>query len=58
MDIFARFEPVGLLDRATRQALPQPVLPPGASRPLPEGVQAFLRRQPSVPPSLRWHGVE
>lgn len=58
MDIFARFEQVGLLDRATGQALHQAVIAPGASRPLHEGLQVFLGRKPSVQPYLRWHGVE
>lgn len=56
-DLFSRFEAAGLLDRATGRALQQTLFAPGASRPLREGIEAFLGRQASHAPYLRWHGL-
>lgn len=56
-DLFTRFETNGLLDRATGQALAQALFEPGASRPLREGLEAFLGRAPSHAPYLSWHGL-
>ncbi|MCE5992067.1 M3 family metallopeptidase [Pseudomonas sp. KCA11] len=57
-DLFTRFEAQGLLDRATGRALQETLLAPGASRPLREGIELFLGRQPSQLPYLRWHGLK
>lgn len=56
-DLFTRFEAQGLLDRGTGRALQEALFAPGASRPLREGIEAFLGRAPSHLPYLRWHGV-
>ncbi|MNO83766.1 Oligopeptidase A [compost metagenome] len=56
-DLFTRFETKGLLDRATGRALQEALFAPGASRPLREGIEAFLGRQASHTPYLRWHGL-
>ena len=57
-DLFTRFEAQGLLNRATGRALQEALLAPGASRPLREGIEAFLGRQASHVPYLRWHGLK
>jgi len=56
-DLFSRFAPQGLLDRETGRALQEALFEPGASRPLLEGIQAFLGRTPSQAAYLRWHGL-
>ena len=56
-DLFTRFEAAGLLDRATGRALQEALFAPGASRPLREGIEAFLGRQVNHTPYLRWHGL-
>ena len=57
LDLFTRFESDGLLNRATGRALQQTLFEPGASRPLREGMEAFLGRPLSSHPYLRWHGL-
>lgn len=57
LDLFTRFEAAGLLDRATGRALQEALFAPGASRPLREGIEAFLGRPVSHAPYLRWHGL-
>lgn len=54
VDIFTRFEQAGLFDRALGQALFESLIAPGASRPLREGVKAFLGRDSSLNPYLQW----
>ncbi|MNM56478.1 Oligopeptidase A [compost metagenome] len=56
-DLFSRFEAQGLLDRATGRALHDALFAPGASRPLREGIEAFLGRAPSTAAYLSWHGL-
>ncbi|MNH10111.1 Oligopeptidase A [compost metagenome] len=56
-DLFSRFQASGLLDRATGRDLQMALLEPGASRPLLEGMHAFLGRAVSHEPFLRWHGL-
>lgn len=56
-DLFTRFEAAGLLDRATGRELEEALFAPGASRPLREGIEAFLGRAASHAPYLRWHGL-
>lgn len=56
-DLFTRFEAAGLLDRATGRELQEALFAPGASRPLREGIEAFLGRAASHAPYLRWHGL-
>lgn len=56
-DLFTRFEAAGLLDRATGRELQEALFAPGASRPLREGIEAFLGRAASHVPYLRWHGL-
>ena len=56
-DLFTRFEAQGLLDRETGRALQEALFQPGASRPLREGIEAFLGRMPSQAAYLRWHGL-
>lgn len=56
-DLFTRFQTHGLLDRATGLALQEALFEPGASRPLREGIEAFLKRLPSQAAYLRWHGL-
>ncbi len=57
-DLFTRFQAQGLLNRATGRALQEALFAPGASRPLREGIEAFLGRQASPVPYLRWHGLK
>jgi len=57
LDLFTRFESHGLLDRATGRALQETVFEPGASRPLREGMEAFMGRPLSSQSYLRWHGL-
>jgi len=57
LDLFTCFESRGLLDRATGKALEQALFAPGASRPLHEGIEAFLGRPASSQAYLRWHGL-
>lgn len=56
-DLFTRFEAAGLLHRATGRELQEALFAPGASRPLREGIEAFLGRAASHTPYLRWHGL-
>jgi len=56
-DLFTRFDAQGLLDRETGRALQEALFQPGASRPLREGIEAFLGRMPSQAAYLRWHGL-
>ncbi|MBA1191547.1 M3 family metallopeptidase [Pseudomonas entomophila] len=57
LDLFTRFESHGLWDRATGRALQETLFEPGASRPLREGMAAFLGRPPSSQAYVRWHGL-
>lgn len=57
-DLFTRFEAAGLLDRSTGRALQEALFAPGASRPLHEGIEAFLGRPASQSPYLSWHGLK
>ncbi|MFJ4383317.1 M3 family metallopeptidase [Pseudomonas sp. NPDC089408] len=57
-DLFTRFEAEGLLNRATGRALQDALFAPGASRPLREGIEAFLGRPASQAAYLRWHGLK
>jgi oligopeptidase A len=57
LDLFTRFEASGLLDRATGKALEQTLFAPGATRPLSEGIEAFLGRPARSQAYLRWHGL-
>ncbi|AJA13447.1 peptidase M3 [Pseudomonas putida JB] len=57
-DLFTRFEAEGLLNRATGRALQEALFAPGASRPLREGIEAFLGRQSNQAAYLRWHGLK
>ena len=57
-DLFTRFEAAGLLDRATGRALQEALFAPGASRPLREGIEAFLGRPARQLPYLSWHGLK
>ncbi|PVZ35064.1 M3 family metallopeptidase [Pseudomonas sp. CC120222-01a] len=57
LDVFSRFEASGLLDRTTGSALQAALFAPGATRPLREGIEAFLGRPASSQPYLRWHGL-
>ncbi|MDR2318831.1 MAG: M3 family metallopeptidase [Pseudomonas sp.] len=57
LDLFTRFKSHGLLDRATGKAFEQALFAPGATRPLREGIEAFLGRPASSQPYLRWHGL-
>jgi len=56
-DLFTRFEAQGLLDRETGRALQESLFEPGASRPLRQGIEAFLGRTPSQSAYLRWYGL-
>ncbi|WP_144170024.1 M3 family metallopeptidase [Pseudomonas sp. Kh13] len=56
-DLFTRFESAGLLDPTTGRELQETLFAPGASRPLREGIEAFLGRQVSHTPYLRWYGL-
>jgi len=57
-DLFTRFEAEGLLNRATGRALQDALFAPGASRPLREGIEAFLGRPTSQAAYLSWHGLK
>ena len=57
-DVFTRFEAEGLLNGATGRALQEALFAPGASRPLREGIEAFLGRQSSQAAYLSWHGLK
>ncbi|RCL29681.1 peptidase M3 [Pseudomonas sp. AFG_SD02_1510_Pfu_092] len=57
-DLFTRFAAEGLLNRGTGRALQETLFAPGASRPLHQGMEAFLGRQPSQAPYLHWHGLK
>ena len=57
-DLFTRFEAEGLLNRATGRALQDALFAPGASRPLSEGIEAFLGRGASQSAYLSWHGLK
>ena len=57
VDLFSHFETFGLLDRTTGRALQDALIAPGATRPLREGIEAFLGRPASSQAYLRWHGL-
>jgi oligopeptidase A len=56
-DLFSRFEQHGLLDARTGRDLQEAVFAPGSSRPLVQGIEAFLGRPVSALPYLRWLGL-
>ncbi|QXH46654.1 peptidase M3 [Pseudomonas xanthosomatis] len=57
-DLFTRFEAAGLLDPATGRALFEQIFAPGVSRPLLEGIEAFLERPVSAERFMRFHGLD
>lgn len=56
-DLFTRFQSNGLLNARTGRELQSAVFAPGGSRPLSQGIEAFLGRRASALPYLMWHGL-